>query len=145
MRKRPGKNLQMCLRKMSEYLSHRGGDANKQAQEPIVKNYLTSVLLPSWGKGVSPRNEAELRFLAEAMDALLTGNLGLVGDLMAQQFKAVEAAQGDQGWQLAKHLQATPSGKVSALPEQDRIHLMRTEEKELKRRALETKLSKKTL
>ena len=142
MSKRSGKKMRSCLKKMSEYLATRRGLSGAGELEPIVKTYLTSVLLPAWGPNVSARNEAELRFLAEVMDALLVGNIGLVGDLLAQLFKAVEAAQTDRGWQLARHLQTTTTSKVTSLPEGERVRLLKAEEKAVRRRSLEWRVSK---
>ena len=128
------------LAKMREYLPGRGDDKDRNPS-PIVRTYLTTVLLPTLGRSMGARNEAELRLLAEALDSLLAGEVALTGDLLMQQFKAVEMAQLENGWSLAKHMQPIPAGKVSAVPEEERTQVMKVEERELRMKALEAKLS----
>ena len=125
---------------MSEYLSNRLGGNNVGELSPLLRNYLTTVQLPSLGQSLTPRNEAELRLLAEALDALLAGNVTLTADLLIQQFKAIEMAQIDKNWKLARHLQSVPTGRITSLPEGEMEELLRVEEREKRRKVLESKM-----
>ena len=50
---------------------------------------------------------AELRTLAEALDALWAGQLGRTGDILAQRFRAVEANSVERiGWLRARFIEA---------------------------------------
>ena len=106
----------------------------------MVTTYLTSVLLPSLGTTVTTRNEMELRVLASAVDVWLKGEVAHAADMLIQQFKAVENAQTEGSWRLARHLQAAPASRVTSLPDGERDRLLRAEEKELRRQALSAKL-----
>ena len=76
--------------------------------------YLTTALNPSH-PGMGVRNQRELRTLAEAMDALLAGNIGKAADFLMQRFKAVELAATDTaGWHAASHLELIPEMRASA-------------------------------
>ena len=80
---------------MKEYLVGQQGGYSESEQEDLralFTPYLTSVLLPTLGEKGSLRNVRELRTLAEALDALVKGDLEGLGDLLAQRFKALEMA-----------------------------------------------------
>ncbi len=47
--------------------------------------------------------------LASALDLLLEGNLGMLGDILAQRFKAIEASlAADGNWAVARHQELIP-------------------------------------
>ncbi len=96
----------------------------------VVTNYLTVGLAPSvaaQGKALSLRNEREMRTLAEAIDAILRGNLATAGDIMMQRFRACElnAIEGD--WQLAKHMELIPGQMITSVPQGMRQQLIKEE------------------
>ena len=97
-RRTPGKLARMVIEKMREYLSVRqGGDDDGGGLVPIVKAYLTSVLSPAAGEKIGRRNMQELINLAEALEALIEGNVARTLDILATRFLSVETAgmQGD--------------------------------------------------
>ena len=58
---------------------------------------------------MSLRNSRELRTIAECIDALLAGDLPHLGDLLMQRMKAVQTAVVEGNWNLAQHLELTPT------------------------------------
>jgi hypothetical protein len=48
------------------------------------------------------------------MDHLCRGELGSVGDVLLQRFKAVEMAARDSNWSVSQHLELIPKSSVSA-------------------------------
>jgi len=82
--------------------------------------YLTTALGPAH-PSMGMRNQRELRTLAEALDALLAGDVGRAADFMMQRFKAVELAATDAaGWAAASHLEIIPEARASASTMQER-------------------------
>ena len=76
--------------------------------------YLTTALSPAH-PSMGVRNQRELRTLAEALDALIGGDLGRAADLLMQRFKAVELAATDAGgWAAASHLELIPEVNASS-------------------------------
>ena len=115
------------LKLMQKALASRQGGADLNGPtmdalgrfQGLVTSYLTTALNPSLavqGKPLGLRNERELRTLAEALDALLRGDLPVIGDILLQRFRAVElnAIEGD--WKLAHHLELIPQHAVSCVP-----------------------------
>lgn len=79
-----------------------------------VLSYLHQILLPQYPKA-GLRSQRELVTIATALDALLDGNLGLVGDVMAQRFKAIESSLAAEGnWQVARHHELIPTSATLA-------------------------------
>ena len=77
--------------------------------------YITQAI--TLNRQLLPGPEAELRTLGEAMDSLLAGNLGRVGDLLAQRFRAVDLqSSGEATWEQAKHLEITMPTRASSVP-----------------------------
>ena len=56
------------------------------------------------------RTTAELRTVAESLDALGRGDLPHLADLLAQRFKALELSVSEGNWALASQLEVTPQG-----------------------------------
>ena len=87
---------------------------------PRVVRYLTTVVQVSAAHGVSVRNERELRTLAEALDALLTGDITRAADIVMMRFKAVELATTSQDWSSAKFLELIPQTQVSSFTDMEK-------------------------
>ena len=66
---------------------------------------------------INPGQHAELRTLAEALDALWAGQLGRAGHILAQRFRAVEANSGERiGWLRARFIEALPPSQITSVP-----------------------------
>ena len=124
--RRPGLLLLSGLEMMAKFLDPlaggRGGVNAKPGQlgTPKVVRYLTTVVQVSAAHGVSVRNERELRTLAEALDALLLGDVTRAADIIMMRFKAVELAATSQDWSSAKFLELIPQTQVSSLTEMEK-------------------------
>ena len=105
----PGCLLRSALREMKRYLAARG-EANKEdIASGRVVSYLHQILLPQYPKA-GLRSQRELVTLATGMDMLLEGDLGRLGDLLAQRFKAIEASlSADGNWSVARHQELIPT------------------------------------
>ena len=122
----PGSLLQQALQMMQVYDSTRV-DPTAMVQGSFQK-YLTTVLLARHPEAsIGQRNARELRTLAVCLDALLLGDLGLVGDCLVQRWKAVEAAIGDGHWHLARHTELIPSRDVGLATDAERAASARLE------------------
>ena len=83
--------------------------------------YLNQVVLVQHPPGVmGVRNHRELTTLGRAIDLLLQGHLGELGDLLVQRFKAIETAMADQSWSSAKHQELIPAQAASLTTETER-------------------------
>ena len=90
--------------------------------------YVLTVFVQRYGaEHIGVRNMRELRTLAEAIDALVAGNLPRVGGLLIQRFKAVEVAVADGSWTQARHLELIPSQDVSLVSSAERSMASRIE------------------
>ena len=110
------------LELMSSYLGGAGAarlGSSGQSSEPegrrLVTTYLTTALLPSSGSSMNLRTQREMRTLAEALDAILAGDLAGAGDLLMQRFRALEMATVDGNWDMARHLELIPDTAVSSV------------------------------
>ena len=84
---------------------------------PLATRYLTTILHQARGSTMGVRNARELRTLAEAIDALASGDPGKAGDILMQRFKAVEFASGapeQGGWGVAQHFEIIPATAASS-------------------------------
>ena len=106
---------------------------------PNVKRYLTTILKVTRGREFSVRSERELGTLAEALDALLSGNIARAGDTLIQRFKALEWTAGNKApWSVAEHLELIPAGDRGIVSRGERAIAQDIEIKECKMRALLT-------
>ena len=106
--KNPGCLLRSALKEMSRYLAARGEAMKEDPCQGKVVSYLHQILLPQYPK-TGIRSHRELVTLASALDLLLEGNLGMLGDLLAQRFKAIEASlAADGNWAVARHQELIP-------------------------------------
>ena len=104
----PGCLLRSALKEMSRYLAARGEASKEDIGNGRVLSYLHQILLPQYPKA-GIRSHRELVTLGTALDFLLEGKLGLLGDLLAQRFKAIEASlAADGNWAVARHQELIP-------------------------------------
>ena len=129
-KRNPGKLLKKTMQELSRYLADRapgsmeGGDWT----ELRMMAYVSQVILtqhPPQAMGV--RNHRELVTLGRAIDLLLAGQLGELGDLLAQRLKAVETAVAEQSWSTARHQELIPSQAASLTTEGERRRAARQE------------------
>ena len=52
--------------------------------------------------------EREMATLAECVDCLVEGDLGRLGDIMLQRYKALEKSVQDESWTIAAELEGWP-------------------------------------
>ena len=77
-------------------------------------SYLNSIFLGAHPvQQIGVRNAAELRSLAESLDALDRGDLPALGDLMMSRFQAVETASTEGDWSQAQHMDLAAQGRVT--------------------------------
>ena len=104
----PGRLMQSGLGQMQKALAHRGVDLQngQTVMRAQVLTYLNTIFHARHSPyQVGPRNCQEMKTLAEALDSLVCGDLGHVGDVLMQRLKALEQAQEDGHWMLAKELE----------------------------------------
>ena len=101
---------------MSKYMAARQGQGadEREALEPKVNAYLTSVLSPD-NQDMTIRKQRELKTLALVLDSILAGDVATAGDIVAQRFRAVETAHGMGSWNVAKHMELTGDAKVQSV------------------------------
>ena len=85
----------------------------------------------------------ELQTLQLAMDSLPNGDLGMVGHVLMQRFKAIEGSLVDGGWELSRHLELIPSSTVSTTATEERERAGRLAVQEAKLSATLQELRKK--
>ena len=73
-----------------------------------------------------------MRTLAEALDALLRGELAAVGDLLMQRLKALEVATKDGDWHVARQLELIPENDVGLAAPGERREAQRSRRLELR-------------
>ena len=136
---RPGKTLRSSLDRIRGFLVGRQGGSPEEARQmaALFTPYLRSVLIPSLAETPSLRNGRELETLAAALDALVEGNLEVVGDLLASRFKAVEAATQEGHWNVAKHYELLGDTRVGTATSLEREAALREQASELRLKALE--------
>ena len=130
----PGKLLRDMVSKIKEFMvGHQGGNQSKRDQvAALFTPYLTSILLPSLSEKPSLRNSRELLTIAQALDALVEGDLERVGDLLSSRFKALETATQEGNWNLARHYELIGDSKVTTASKEEREAAMREEARDLK-------------
>ena len=125
------------LVEMEKVLAPAAGGPGGEEMWPNVKRYLTTILKVTRGKELSVRSERELETLAEALDALLSGNIARAGDTLIQRFKALEWTAGNRTpWSVAEHLELIPATDRGTVTRQERAIAQGIQIKESKMRAL---------
>ena len=111
----PGALFLSGANEVRRLLCGRGGASSAQSDEiaaDFVK-YLNTVFHSEHPQSsMSPRNCHELRVLAEAMDALVSGNLEILADVLMQRFKSIQISTVDGHWGLAQNVEVHRSGDL---------------------------------
>ena len=83
------------------------------SDQPRVVAYLETVFNQRYGKdAVGLRTSRKMRTIAEAVDALVEGDVLRAGDLLIQRFKALETSVIDGTWLRARHHELIPEEGV---------------------------------
>lgn len=134
--KNPGKLLKSGLQEMGRFLADReGANPHEGWEDRRVMAYINQVLLtqhPAQSLGV--RNLREAQTLGMALDLLMTGNLGSLGDLLMQRLKALETAVNEQNWSSARHQELIAPQSASLTNPGEREAAARAELRALKLR-----------
>ena len=133
----PGRLYKRGLKNMVRFLAPRAGTPGESsALQGRAVEYLTTVSSVANGT-VGVRNERELRTLAESIDLLAGGNLGALGDVLMQRFRAVETSVQENGsWELARHLEVIPPPLPSTLSKAERAQALALKQRERKAAAV---------
>ena len=130
-RRNPGSLLKKGMEEMSRYLAERapGEEGGTGAwMDHRMMAYISQVVLTQHPPGaIGVRNHRELLTLGRAIDMLIQGQLGELGDLLMQRLKAVETSLVDQGWHSARHQELIPPHAASLTTEAERRRTARLE------------------
>ena len=130
-RENPGALLKKGMEEMARYLAERapgeeGGTDTWMSHQMMA--YVSQVVLTQHLPGtIGVRNHRELLTLGRAIDMLIQGQLGELGDLLMQRLKAVETSLVDQGWHSAKHQELISPHAASLTTEAERRRTARME------------------
>jgi hypothetical protein len=102
---------------------------------PIAATYWVTIAKPALKKDPPVTVDRELRTLAEAMDAIVTGDIAAAGDLLMARFCAVETSL-NSGWNVAQHMELIPAHAVSSVSSIDQRAALRREAREMRDRDL---------
>ena len=138
-RRLPGRLLAEALSSMTSFLGPR--EEADVSDQPRVLTHLETVFNQRYGKDAAElRTSREMRTVAEAVDALVEGNVLRAGDLLIQRFKALETSVIDGTWLRARHHELIPEEGVGLASAAER---QATSRLELQRRKLTEAVSKK--
>lgn len=131
-KKNPGALLKKGILEMQRYLAARaeGGEADIEEDwtRSRMLSYINQVILvqhpPS---AIGLRNQRELLTLGTAVDYLLSGRLGELGDLLMQRIKALETSLAESSWMTARHQELIPPQAASLTTEEERRKVAKME------------------
>jgi hypothetical protein len=135
-----GDNLAEGYSDMAHSLTKRGTLSSQAAMPPIAATYWVTIARPALRKDAPVSVDRELRTLAEAMDALVTGEVATAGDLLMSRFRAVETGL-NAGRDVAQHMEMIPAKAVSSASLTAQRAAPRKEARELHSRDLLGKIS----
>ena len=127
----PGELYARATQELTKWCGSRGGTSSDQAGRWV--QYLTAVFHGAHPiNTVGLRTSRELRTLAEALDAIGTGDLPRLADLLTQRFKAIETYVQDGTWQIAKHQELIPAIEGGLSTVKERREAAKQETRELR-------------
>ncbi len=137
----PGKLLKGGLQEMGRYLADRvGGDPKTGWEDRKVMAYVNQIFLANHSnQSLGIRNIREAQTLGCAIDMLMAGNLGGLGDLWMQRLKALETAVAEQSWNSARHQELIAPQSASLTNQAERESAAKAEVRAAKLRATLTK------
>lgn len=133
----PGKLLKGGLQEMGRYLADRvGGDPRMGWEDRKVMSYVNQILMANHSsQTMGIRNVREAQTLGSAIDMLMAGNLGGLGDLLMQRLKALETAVAEQSWSSARHQEMISPQSASLTNQAEREKAAKAELRASKLRA----------
>jgi hypothetical protein len=135
-RRHPGRLLRSGLKETIPYMSARTGgldpDEDHWSRVKMLA-YTNQVLLIQYPQEkIGIRNAREVQTLARSLDLLLTGNLGVLGDMLMQRLKALEASFSDGSWVVARNQELLPDAQASLTSQSERSKAAKEELRLLK-------------
>ena len=123
----PGSLWSSAVSEIESYLGQRGVALPAEMKEPSkFVTYLTAVFHGMYPQEkIGPRSSRELRTIAEALDALGSGNLPKTADLLVQRFKAVEESVRKGNWDDSSFLELIQRDSVGLTSTQERLAAQR--------------------
>lgn len=128
--KNPGSLLRKGMIELGRYLADRApcAEGEETWMNSRVMAYISQVVLSQHPpNAIGVRNHRELLTLGRALDMLLQGQLGELGDLLIQRLKALETSFVDQGWHSARHQELIPPHAATLTTESERRRTARME------------------
>lgn len=122
---------------MGRYLADRvGGDPRTGWEDRKVMSYVNQILMANHSsQTMGIRNVREAQTLGSAIDMLMAGNLGGLGDLLMQRLKALETAVAEQSWSSARHQELISPQSASLTNQAEREKAAKAELRASKLRA----------
>ena len=115
--------MKQAMKEMGRYLADRVQEEDQEEEwtgRRMMAYLNQGVLVQHPPNVMGVRNHRELTTLGRAIDLLLQGHLGELGDLLVQRFKAIETAMSDQSWSSARHQELIPAQAASLTTEPER-------------------------
>ena len=110
----PGALFARGMQEIRKWCAQREGASGDQ-DAAIVMKYINSIwhgAHPVSEMGV--RSTREMKTIGSALDALLSGELAEVGDVLMQRLKALVQSHKDGHWQVAQHLELVDAKGIGA-------------------------------
>ena len=129
-RAHPGQLLGLAIEEVDKFLAAREGATAQGGTSEASRfvAYLTCIFHAAHPPDkVGSHLSAELRTLAEAMDALTRGDLSRAGDVLCQRFKSVEMLAAGESETLARQCELIPPSRVGLATEGERTMAARSE------------------
>ena len=109
---------------MRKFIDPRRGGTDKASEvEPIVVQYFTMIVEVK--TKLSGRAAREMRTIAEALDLVIEGEPTKAADVLMQRFKAIEMAEQDGNWQVAKQLELAAASSGGAAGTKERAEAIK--------------------
>ena len=121
------------MKEQNIYTAARTGAAAAKWESHRVVAYTNQIMFAQRTPAeIGMRNQRELQTFSLAIDALLEGNLGFVGDILMQRYKAIEASMAEGCWDLARHYELIPPMSATTVSASERSFATRMAIREAK-------------